>query len=146
AGCTALTTADAKTVPTSTVWSNLAHAPNSPTTLRWTETVFDHAEVGGLVRVAELSDQAIFTREDRDDAAVDAAALAHPLVHDRLSLGVVNVGWQQEFLGQDHGGAFRQCVGWIHRAYARVWGISQKRRLGGIVAPSPSPLRRPGKD
>ena len=48
--------------------------------------MFDHAEVGGLVRVAELSDQAIFTREDRDDAAVDAAAFAHPLVHGRLPL------------------------------------------------------------
>ena len=66
----------------------------------------DHAEVDGLACVAELADPAIFTREDRDDAAADAAALAHPLVHDRLSLCIVGVGRQQEFIDQDHGVLF----------------------------------------
>jgi hypothetical protein len=56
---------------------------------RWAETALDHAEVDGLVHVAELSDSAIFTREDRDDAAVDAAAFAHPLVLERLVRVVV---------------------------------------------------------
>src|SRR5262245_42242446 len=31
-----------------------------------------------------------------------AAALAHPLAYDGPPLCVVDVGWQQEFLGQDH--------------------------------------------
>src|SRR6516165_5171084 len=37
-----------------------------------------------------------------------AAALAHPLAYDGLPLCVVDVGWQQEFLGQDH-----RCLQWI---------------------------------
>src|SRR5438132_5060948 len=69
---------------------------------RRTALALDNAEIDDTFLVAELPNPTIFTGEDGDDTATRAAALAHPLPHDRKPLLLCASTRQQESLGEYH--------------------------------------------